>query len=44
MVTAAIPLESLKLPSVLDELSGKIDELAPTAFNEVEKFSAQIEK
>jgi pimeloyl-ACP methyl ester carboxylesterase len=44
VVTAAIPLESLKLPSVLDELSGKIDELAPTAFNELDKFSAQIEK
>jgi pimeloyl-ACP methyl ester carboxylesterase len=43
-VTAAIPFEPLKPPRVLDELSGKIDELAPTAFNELDKLSGQIEK
>lgn len=43
-VTAAIPLQPLTPPRVLDELSGKFDKLAPTAFNEFEKFSGQIEK
>ena len=43
-IPATIPLQPLTPPRVLDELSDKIENLAPTAFNEIDKFSAQIEK
>jgi pimeloyl-ACP methyl ester carboxylesterase len=43
-VTTTIPLQPLTPPRVLEELSGQIDKLAPTAINEFDELSGQIGK
>ena len=43
-VTAAIPLQAPTPPRLLDELSGRIDKLAPAAINQIEELSGQIRK
>ena len=43
-ITAAIPLQAPTPPRLLDELSGRIDKLAPAAINQIEELSGQIRK
>jgi len=43
-ITAATPLEVLMPPRPLEELSGRIGKLAPTALNTIDELSGQIGK
>ena len=43
-VIAAIPLQVLTPPRVVEELSSEIDKLAPTAFNQLDEYLSQIGK
>ncbi|MBV9237588.1 MAG: DUF3141 domain-containing protein [Xanthobacteraceae bacterium] len=43
-VTAAIPLQAPTPPRMLDELSGRIGQLAPAAINQIEELSGQMHK
>jgi len=43
-ITVAIPLQAPAPPRVLDELSGQIDKMAPTALNKFDEWSGQIGK
>ena len=43
-ITTTTPLEALTPPRALDELSGRIGNLAPTALNTIDELSGQIGK